>query len=157
MNQNNYYVYVYLDPMKKGKYVYNDLNFNYEPFYIGKGKGKRIVYGLDDINNSSSKKSRIKHIRRNGFEPIILKIYENLTETMSYYLEKNIINEIGRDKNNGILVNRIKGSSSKIINKVFIDKNNKMVIVINVNSIFYELQDGRIFNKKTFHQMFDKI
>ena len=38
---NKYYIYIYLDPRKPGNYKYNNLCFNYEPIYIGKGKGYR--------------------------------------------------------------------------------------------------------------------
>ena len=41
---NNFYLYVYLDPRKPGTYQYNNLSFNFEPIYIGKGKGNRDMY-----------------------------------------------------------------------------------------------------------------
>lgn len=40
--QNKFYVYVYLDPRKPGKYKYGEYEFDYEPFYVGKGTGRRI-------------------------------------------------------------------------------------------------------------------
>ena len=55
----NHYVYAYLDTRKFDKYIYNNLEFDYEPFYIGQGtryNGKSIMipriilqYSLDDI------------------------------------------------------------------------------------------------------------
>ena len=42
----NHYVYVYLDTRKPGKYVYEDLEFEYEPFYIGQGTKYRYTSGL---------------------------------------------------------------------------------------------------------------
>ena len=32
-----FYVYAYLDPTKPGKYVYDNIEFEFEPFYVGKG------------------------------------------------------------------------------------------------------------------------
>lgn len=39
----NYYVYIYLDPRKPGKYKYSKCEFEYEPFYVGKGKNNGIL------------------------------------------------------------------------------------------------------------------
>jgi len=36
---NNYYVYALLDPRKNGPFKFDNIVFDYEPFYIGKGKG----------------------------------------------------------------------------------------------------------------------
>jgi len=34
-----FYVYIYLDPRKPGRYVYGDYCFLYEPFYVWKNIG----------------------------------------------------------------------------------------------------------------------
>lgn len=38
-----YYVYCYLDPRKEGVYVFGEYQFDYEPIYVGKGKGQRTL------------------------------------------------------------------------------------------------------------------
>lgn len=43
---NEFYVYVYLDPRNPGKYNYDDLSFDYEPIYIGKGKKKEDITSI---------------------------------------------------------------------------------------------------------------
>ena len=39
--KNNFYVYLLLDQRKHGKYVYKKYEFDFCPFYVGKGKNKR--------------------------------------------------------------------------------------------------------------------
>jgi hypothetical protein len=41
-----YYVYLFLDKSKPGKFIYDDLEFEYETFYVGKGTGVRIKSSL---------------------------------------------------------------------------------------------------------------
>lgn len=40
---DRFYVYALLDPRKPGEYKYDDIEFEYEPFYIGKGQGNRRI------------------------------------------------------------------------------------------------------------------
>jgi len=41
-NARKFYVYVFLDPRKPGRFAYGDQEFTHEPFYVGKGSGKRL-------------------------------------------------------------------------------------------------------------------
>ena len=105
-NQNNYYVYCYLDPRRPGKYSYDGLDvcFLWEPFYIGKGKGRRMKKGLSCRDNSPIKKNKISKINEIS-EVISIKLFENLSETEALLIEEKIINSIGVFWNGGKLVN----------------------------------------------------
>lgn len=43
---NVFYVYIYLDPRKPGKYQFNKYCFLNQPFYVGKGKKDRYKHHL---------------------------------------------------------------------------------------------------------------
>ncbi len=104
---NNFYIYVYLDPRKSGIYKYGECEFEYEPFYIGKGKNGRseVISGRSD--NFIEKIHAIKEI---GLELIIIKLYKNLNEEQSLELETKLINEIGRlELGTGTLINKTSG------------------------------------------------
>ena len=111
----NYYVYIYLDKLKPGKFQYDDLYFDHEPFYVGKGKEERYLFHLNKVKNNCKYKDCIKFRTikgnlSNGVEPIIIKMCENLTEDDSLVLEKEIITKIGRiDIKTGPLSNRNDG------------------------------------------------
>jgi hypothetical protein len=108
-----YYVYAYLDPRKPGKFIYGNYCFEFEPFYIGKGKGQRLMKHVDfiklrdmDVHNNQYKYNIIKQILGAGLEPIIVKVEEGLTNLTSLNLEKLIIESIGlRINGNGSLTN----------------------------------------------------
>ena len=88
-----YYIYIYLDPRKSGKYIYGDYCFLYEPFYVGKGKGRR----LGKISGRSKYfKNKIDRIKEAGLKPIIIKIKNNISEKKSFILESELIKSIGR-------------------------------------------------------------
>jgi predicted XRE-type DNA-binding protein len=103
INLNKFYVYIYLDPRKLGKYKYGEYEFDYEPFYIGKGKGNR----WKEISGRNNHFKRIiNKIIKVGLEPIVIKLKESLNEKQSFILENKIISLIGRKKlKNGPLIN----------------------------------------------------
>ena len=111
----NFYVYVYLNVLKPGKFNYDNISFDYEPFYVGKGKNNRMNYHLNKVKNNCKYKNspKIEIIKNNlslGFDPIIVKLFDSLTEENSLNIEKEVIQKIGRiDLNSGPLTNRNDG------------------------------------------------
>jgi hypothetical protein len=104
----DFYVYVYLDPRKPGKYIYGEYEFDYEPFYVGKGKGLRMYMHLSCNDRNKYKTNKIRSIFLNGLEPIIIKYREELDENAAYNLEVLMIDIIGYNKL-GPLTNLTKG------------------------------------------------
>lgn len=107
-----YYVYLYLDPRKTGTFVYGEYCFSCEPFYVGKGSGKRSIAHIQpkNLKTKSPKNQKINKLIRNGYKPIILLIQETLTESDAFNLEIKLIETVGRkDKNEGPLLNLYDG------------------------------------------------
>jgi len=116
---NRFYIYVYLDVRKFGVYKYGDYTFDYEPFYVGKGKGRRCYDHLTEARGSScysgnlNKMTIIKEILQENIEPNIIKVKEGLSERESLDLEIELILLIGRlDFNNGPLTNKSDGGET---------------------------------------------
>lgn len=92
-----YYVYILLDPT----------DF-YKPFYVGKGKGNRMLAHLTEQRNDNRfKANKISKIRRSGEEPVAMKWATDLEETAAYDLEAQLIKRFGRRSHDkgGILTN----------------------------------------------------
>lgn len=108
-----FYVYVYLDTRKPGNYNYSEYFFEYEPFYVGKGKRYRYRKHLYKNSKNHSNKyliSKIKKIQKETHKhPIIFKIKNNLTENDAFLLEKKLIKIIGKKSEKGPLCNITEG------------------------------------------------
>lgn len=104
-----YYVYIILNPLKPGDFNYEDYHFNYEPFYVGKGKGKRKTNTLSEKKNSF-KRHIVDKIKCAGLKPIRIILESDLNENDAFEIEKKIITLIGRrDLNVGTLTNFTNG------------------------------------------------
>ena len=78
--KNEHYVYALVDPINK------------IPFYIGKGKKDRCYAHLKGYANYNEEKlNYIKNIRNFGFEPVVYKIIENLSNKDSLEYEDYFI------------------------------------------------------------------
>lgn len=93
-----FYVYELIDPRKN------------QPFYVGKGKGRRAATHLWEIPETRNvyKENIIASIRADGLEPEIKYVADNIIdESIAYNIEASLIKRYGRkgyDKN-GILSN----------------------------------------------------
>jgi len=106
---NKYYVYIYLDSKKPGCFKYNNLVFDYEPIWVGKGSGNRykVSQHISKKNNASLR----KRIKEKGTKGIIVNIaFKNLCEDDAYRIESEYIKSIGRlNQNSGPLFNESDG------------------------------------------------
>ena len=120
--EDYFYTYIYLDPRKPGLYSCGDYVFEYEPFYVGKGKDDRWICHLNEaIGNrlihwvdNKHRYYKIRKILNEGFEIIksvhIIKAEENLTDQNALDLETWLIWAIGRkDLKTGPLTNHSDG------------------------------------------------
>jgi hypothetical protein len=109
MENNDYYVYIYLNQLKEGFWTYKEHVFNYQPFYVGKGRRKREIVHLCPymLRQKNFKNSIIKSIINEiGEMPIHYRIYSELSNNDAIKIEIDFIKTFGRrDNNTGILTN----------------------------------------------------
>lgn len=104
--RNIYYVYVYLNPKRPGKYSYGKFQFEYEPLYVGKGANRRAFAFLAKNNHYL-----LDELSKIG-KPIINIPVNKLPEETALSLETSLITLIGRlDLDKGPLYNRSNGGS----------------------------------------------
>jgi hypothetical protein len=108
-----FYIYVYMDQRKPGKWVYGKITFDFQPFYVGKGTGRRDVMHLCPymLNQKTYKTSTIKSIVKDTGEiPLHRRIFENLKQPDAVTIEMDFIKTFGRkDNGTGILCNHTDG------------------------------------------------
>ena len=102
----SYYVYIYFDSGKDD-----------EPFYVGKGQGRRCYSHMQSWRLDESKPyntnppliRRLKRILSKNYEPTVV-TFDCSTEVAAYELERGLIDLIGRkDRKKGPLLNLIDG------------------------------------------------
>lgn len=60
----DFYVYVYLNPLKPGNFIYGNFTFAHEPFYVGKGALDRIDFHMYEAEHKQNKHSYKVHTIR---------------------------------------------------------------------------------------------
>jgi len=117
-NPNRFYVYIYFDPRKPGKFNYGSFEFDFEPFYVGKGTNNRfklhINEALSDHWTNERKCERINSILSEKLNPIIKIIINNLNEYSALKIENEYISTIKVVENNGPLLNLFKTGNSPV-------------------------------------------
>ena len=97
-----YYVYLFSNPITG------------EIFYVGKGKGDRVFYHLEDTNENEKVK-KIKEIRSQGREPKIEFLVHGVEDEVTIKkIEAAIIDLIGKNK----LTNKIGGYESSYFGRM---------------------------------------
>ena len=115
LTHNEHYVYIYTDPRKAGHYDYNGFILNFEPFYVGSGKGyrwKRHLTNFEiDWDYNTIKNGKIKHLKDEFDLTKYVVFYKtNVSKEESLEVEKGLISHFGRINNNtGILPNMTDG------------------------------------------------
>ncbi|QBX06642.1 homing endonuclease [Burkholderia phage BcepSaruman] len=117
--KREFYVYALLDPRKPGSYSYKlargkTIEFEFEPFYIGKGKGTRMWQHTSESRKATRptrKHTKVRKIEGAGLDVIVQRLSSDLIEAVAFAAEDLIIESIGRYADGGILTNASAGGA----------------------------------------------
>lgn len=104
-----FYVYAYCNPLCPS----NLTQEGFEPFYVGKGKGRRCFDHLRRARgqHNSHFLNTIRQIWSSGNDPVIVLLAEGLTEDQAWLLETDYISKWKRTIDGGCLTNITAGGS----------------------------------------------
>lgn len=106
----NHYVYALLNKFKPCNIITEDFSLDYEPYYIGVGKGYRITehfkekYMNKDVNIPKTKFTK-SLLNKFSEKELCVKLYEGLSQDEAFNLEIKLIKNFGKIKDGGILTN----------------------------------------------------
>jgi uncharacterized protein len=102
MNNGAYYVYTLKDPRHSPA----------KPFYVGKGVGTRAWDHLL-VPDNTKKGQRILEIKDSGYDVLVTKACEDLTELQALRLEAELIAAFGLEGAGGLLLNSVQPSGNR--------------------------------------------
>lgn len=139
--KNKYYNYMLLDPRKPFNWEYQGLKIKYEPFYIGKGSGDRVLqhYRKSCVDNPYTK-HKIEKLKNGGYVKLYIKYNENSLEQDAFIEEINSIKYIKENFPNFKLTNMTKGGDQP---EIHTGKDNPNSIPV----YQYDLNSGEFINE----------
>ena len=103
-----FYVYIWCNPSRPGKFIYERHSFLYEPLYVGKGSKNRMKSFQKAYNKSLMKERRVRSLLPHRH--LVMK--DNFTEKEALEEEGKVIVAIGqRNLGTGPLLNRKGGDT----------------------------------------------
>lgn len=146
---DNFCVYIFLNPSKPGIYKYDDLNFDFEPIYVGKGRLNRPKNHLFRYKNGKSYfYNKLKKIVGQGYEPIWLIIKDNLSEKEAFAEEIRLIKLIGRKSEGGSLTNLSNGGEGQTGFKHSDESKEKISKTLKNNKDWIEMMKSKEYRDK---------